>query len=133
MAEGLFREMTKKNPRAFLVGSAGINATDGFPASEETIKLMKENGFDVSGHRSRRLTTEMVGAADKIFVMEKIHKDWISRFWPEAENKTALLEESMGIPDPIQRSEDFYRNVLEIIRDCVQNIAGSLSQSGGVT
>ena len=71
----------------------------------------------------------MVHAADRIFVMENMHKDWILRFIPDAKNKVFLLGEfqkpdhgnigDVDIPDPIHMSDSFYHNVLSVIRDCI--------------
>jgi protein-tyrosine-phosphatase len=135
MAEGLFRKVVEHRAEEFEIASAGISAMDGFPASPETIEVMSGEGVDVSQHLSQRLKPDMVRAADKIYVMEKLHKDWILRLAPEAKSKTFLLGEfrepshGMGdveIPDPIRMSDSFYRNVLSVIRECVEKIAKGL-------
>ena len=136
MAEGLFRQLTENRPGEFSVMSAGISALDGYPASDETVRVMQEAGVDVTGHASQRLKPEMVRAADKIFVMEDLHREWVARLVPEAQPKIHLLteysqgDEQMGkatdIPDPIRMSAGFYDNVLGVIRHCVENIVRSL-------
>ena len=137
MAEGLFRKFVEDRPGDFIVESAGISAGDGFPPTDQTIRVMKEEGVDVSDHLSQRLTLKMIEAAHKIFVMEKFHKDWILRYAPEASPKVMLLTEfssksgnghmgDIDIPDPIQMSEHFYQNILTIIRHCVEKIAENL-------
>jgi protein-tyrosine-phosphatase len=133
MAEGLFRELVSAQADQFHVGSAGVSALDGYPSSRETIKVMKDEGIDVSEHRSRHLTAAMVRTADKIFVMENMHKDAILQSWPEAREKVRLLTEYSGdkkhrmheidIPDPIRMPDNFYENVFRVIRDCVSHIA----------
>jgi protein-tyrosine-phosphatase len=133
MAEGFFKYLIAKEASRFHVGSAGVSAMDGYPASAETVRVLKQNGVDVSQHSSRRLTTNMVRTADKIFVMEVMHKIAILQNWPEAREKVHLLTEysrnargrglEIEIPDPIQMSETFYQNVFEVIRECVIGIA----------
>ncbi len=133
MAEGIFSKMAAVNPGAFIYGSAGVSAIDGYPPTSQTIQAMKEEeGIDVSAHRSRRLTGSMIREADKIFVMEAVHRDAILRFFPEAKNKVFLLKEFCGepgagpedldIPDPIRMSDFFYKNVLYVIRDCLRKL-----------
>mgnify|MGYP001581114422 CR=1 FL=1 len=78
----------------------------------------------------------MIQAADRIYVMEKMHKDWILRVAPDAKDKVTLLGEllpsrpdqavEINIPDPIRMSGQFYKNVLVIIRDCLKKAAESL-------
>lgn len=136
MAEGLFKKMVEHRADEFHVESAGTGTVDGFPASPETVKVMRDEGIDVSQHSGQCLRSEMIIKADKIFVMEKMHKDWILRHVPEVKNKVFLLTEfhaagygatdDMDIPDPIRMSDSFYRNVLAVIRDCVKKIADSL-------
>ncbi|OGW82782.1 MAG: hypothetical protein A3C47_03235 [Omnitrophica bacterium RIFCSPHIGHO2_02_FULL_51_18] len=133
MAEALFREVTAGRPDDFSIHSAGISALDGAQATRETLQVMADHGTDVSEHRSQRLTEDMIRDADKIFVMERMHKDWIQRLAPEAESKVHLLTEfaskegqhhrDIDIPDPIRMSDQFYKNVAVVIHDCVKNIA----------
>jgi protein-tyrosine phosphatase len=136
MAEGLFKHMTPGREGEFSASSAGVSAMDGYPASDETIRVMKEEGIDVSGHKSRKLTLAMARAADKIYVMEKMHQEMILHLCPESAGKVFLLAGvvSQGngaagdrdIPDPIQRPAFFYKNVLFIIRDCIGKIVTGL-------
>ena len=122
----------------FRVVSAGISTMNGFPASPKTIEVMKSEGIDVTTHRSQQLTPEMVHAADKIFVMEKAHKDWILHFAPAAKNKVFLMTAfhsldygisgESDIPDPIRMSDSFYRNVLLVIRNCIKKIIESFQK-----
>ena len=67
--------------------------------------------------------------------LERMHKDAILQICPEADGKTFLLTEfapgntggaEIDIPDPIQMSDSFYRNVLFIIRDCIGKIVEGL-------
>lgn len=137
MAEAYFKRLVADcRSRDFLVGSAGVAAVDGYSASSETVRVMRGQGIDVSGHRSRKLTEAMVRAADKIFVMELLHRDVILRSWPEAKEKVHLLTEyatdkfqkssEIDIPDPIRMTDDFYDNVFQVIRDCVAQIAAQM-------
>lgn len=126
MAEALLKKYLGERMKDFEVSSAGIGTINGLPPSAETIQvLVKEEGIDVSGHRSRQLTREMVALADKIFVMEKMHEEWILHFFPEAGQKMTLLVPT-GIPDPIRMSEAFYKNVFTVIREGVKKIAEGL-------
>lgn len=143
MAEGLFKKLIEDEGRQdeFLVGSAGVAAFDGCAASTETLKVLKAHGIDLSQHKSRLVTAAMVRTADKIFVMENIHRESILREWPEAAEKTHLLTEyskqvhrrghEIDIPDPIQMSPDFYKNVFQVIRECVVHIAEEFGVKAG--
>lgn len=132
MAEGLFKKMTEGRKEQFEISSAGISAIDGYPPTAETIRVMETEGADVSEHRSRRLTMDMIRQSDHIYVMERFHRDFILRLAPEAAAKVSLLTEyttrsdgrnvDIDIPDPINMSGQFYKNILSVIRDCLENI-----------
>jgi protein-tyrosine-phosphatase len=134
MAEGLFRKLVQDagKEKDFLVGSAGVAAFDGYGASDETLRALRAQGIDMSGHKSRRVTAQMARTADKIYVMEEMHRRAILEEWPEAAEKTHLLTEfsnkpkvrghEIDIPDPIRMSSDFYRNVFMVIKECIVHI-----------
>ena len=135
MAEGLFRRAVARRAKDFVIGSAGVAAIDGYPPMPETVRAMNEIGIDVSAHRSRRLTREMVDRADHIYVMEEAHRQVLLNFWPQAGRKLCLLMDfspaadkdgGRDVPDPIQKTDDFYRQVLQMIGDCVKKIAEGL-------
>src|SRR2546425_7016893 len=56
------------------VSSAGTGAWDGAPASEGAYLVGLERGLDLSGHRARLLTRELVEAADLILTMARHHR-----------------------------------------------------------
>ncbi len=133
MAEGLLKKYIEPRGKNFTIGSAGINALDGYPATLETLKVLELEGVDMSDHRSRRLTYDMVHLADRIYVMEEVHRQSIIKLVPEAASKISLLGDfapghvahagHSDIPDPIRMSDSFYRNVLSVIRDCIKKVA----------
>lgn len=138
MAEAIFNHLASAAGLPYTAASAGISALDGFPASPETVKVLREEGIDAEDHRSRRLTAEMVRSARRIYVMERVHRELILGSVPEAAPKLHLItqyattgtvhDREIGVPDPIRMSDEFYRNVLDVIRDCVRNIVQALTQ-----
>jgi len=58
---------------------------------------------------STPLTKELVDWADEIFVMEKKHKDYIIENYPEAEEKTIILD----IEDKYKRDDPTLKNILK--------------------
>jgi protein-tyrosine-phosphatase len=76
MAEALMRRMLEERGVGEIeVSSAGTGAYDGAPASEGAYLVGLENGIDVSAHRARRLTEELVDESDLILVMAPQHRD----------------------------------------------------------
>jgi protein-tyrosine-phosphatase len=126
MAEGLLKKMAEIRGIELEVSSAGVAALDGYPATQQTIDVMKkEEGVDMSAHQSRRLTLEMLREADKIFVMENFQRDWVLEFSPDVKNKVFLLADK-DIPDPIRMPEGFYKNVLGMIHQALEKMVEDL-------
>ncbi|MDP2928788.1 MAG: low molecular weight protein arginine phosphatase [Candidatus Omnitrophota bacterium] len=134
MAEGLLREALKKlGKNDIIVSSAGVSAIDGFRPTRETIEVMKRDGLDVSGFRSKFLTDEMIINSDLILVMAAHHMDDIIGRIPEAASRTHMLKqygkldhsrasEDLDIYDPIGRSIEVYEEILGEIKKEIDRI-----------
>ncbi len=92
MAEALFREMTRERGD-YTVGSAGVSAMKGQPASRHTADILREKGIEFTAFRSRSLTHELMDKATHIFAMARHHIEAIEMDFPEAADKTYLVSE----------------------------------------
>ncbi|MBU0650550.1 hypothetical protein KKC59_01420 [bacterium] len=128
MAEGLMKSVCGHN---FAVASAGVLAFSGLPASENTQQVMRENNIDISRHKSKLLTEEMVSSYDLIVVMEQTHKDIILRDFSVDEDKIYLLkqfengkiEETIDpINDPFGGGLDEYKKCFDEIKKCINGL-----------
>jgi protein-tyrosine phosphatase len=82
---------------------------------------MLERGIDISTHRARQLTPDLVGIADLILVMESRHKKSIETADAAVRGKVFRLGEwrDTEISDPYRRSKSVYEDVLADIDDGV--------------
>lgn len=81
MAEGIFKDMLKKNDIENInVSSAGISAFPGEHANEKSIRALKEKGIDIKEHRAKQLVDE-INNADLILTMTKGHKEVIADYY----------------------------------------------------
>jgi len=126
MAEGYMRACFNALGREMDVLSAGTAAFPGLCPSREAVLAMKEINVDVSGHKSSLLDKGLVKWADIILVMEPHHRSAVISLYPKADTKVFLFRkfqenaESNGVPDPIGRGIDFYRDILEIIKESTE-------------
>lgn len=137
MAEGLFKKLLKERGKdgQIAVESCGIAAVDGMPASCNAIKAMKEEGIDISSHRARLITRELL-KADLILTMTKAHKDFILNKFPETKGRVFVLEEFAGgrsdeesdIADPFGKDEETYRKVAREIKGKLQKVLERLEK-----
>jgi protein-tyrosine-phosphatase len=85
LAEALLKRMAAEAGRADIeVSSAGTQAWDGSPASDGSLLVGMERGLELSAHRSRQLTTEMLQDADLVLVMAPAHKTHAKEMHPPA-------------------------------------------------
>jgi len=138
MAEYLLQERFKQlGEEDTLVESAGTIAIDGNMAAQTAIETMAAFGIDMSAHRARRLTGEMIGSACLVIVMEKYHYNAVVDLRPEAGGKTVMMgkfldeREDMEIPDPYGGSTNGFIKALEMLKAASFNIADDLT--GGET
>ena len=115
MAEAIFKDRMPAFWRGQVEAlSAGTSAWDGEPASRYAVEVLAEKGIDLSSHRSRMLTGEMVRSSDLIVAMESKHRDAVLRLDPSASSKVLLLgsldehRDDADIEDPIGSGRDRY-------------------------
>jgi protein-tyrosine phosphatase len=116
MAEGLLRARLAERPR-FQVSSAGLAALAGHPADPWAVELMAERGIDISSHRARQVTPEMLSACDLVLVMEKGHEDEVHRMAPQARGKVHRIGRfgNRDVPDPYRQGRDAFAESLALI------------------
>lgn len=120
MAEAIAKQKMKEakiNSDKIKVVSAGTGAFDGCPAAPNAVGVLKEKNIDLTCHRSKRITPQMLKEADYIFTMTVIQKQQVLFLYPAAEEKTFTLKEfafsspqnDLNIDDPYGGDEDCYR------------------------
>ena len=116
MAEGLLRAMLPADC-GWNVSSAGVCAANGWPASANAVKALREKGIDGSDLTSQTLTPNLIEEADLLVTMTAGHRQAILAVAPESEGKVFLLK-SFGVAkcatdiyDPVGEDLDVYRRV----------------------
>ncbi len=135
MAEALLRDAAAARSLDVVVSSAGAGAWDGAPVSEGAYLVGLENGLDLSNHRARLLTREIVRSADLILVMSGHHLARVAELG--GEDKAHLLGAYAGrepgrteVNDPFGSDLASYRNTFtelqELIGAVVSRVAGTV-------
>ena len=118
MAEGLMRAQLKRRAVSAVCVSAGLSA-GGEPAADNAVTVMEEVGCDITRHRSRPLTREMIEAADHLVVMTDLHRELLLSTGVAAEK---IVLPDGGIPAPFGGNVDVYRRT----RDKLQEVVSAL-------
>jgi protein-tyrosine phosphatase len=94
MAEALLRDLlTRYGKDNYKIKSAGISAFEGGGAAHQAIKVMKEEGIDLTNHQTTLLSKELVEEADLILTMTQRHKLIILDDYPDFREKVYTLKE----------------------------------------
>lgn len=123
MAQGLAQDWEKKRTPdglSFEIESAGIAAGDGQPASEQTLDVLRERGIDLSSHRARQLTAEMIDRADLVFTMTPSHAQAVMQIAPGSVHKVFPIDPLRPIDDPIGRPVEVYRDVADQLQALIE-------------
>jgi protein-tyrosine-phosphatase len=96
------------------VESAGLSSYAGDRPPEDAIVVARELGYDLSSHRARPLTEELLERADVVVGMTAAHVAAIG-------GGARLLGEA-DLDDPIGRGRDAYRRVYAQIENDVRRL-----------
>jgi len=132
IAEGLLKRKLPENLRDFVnITSAGTLGINGSPATPFAVQVAQEFGADISHHRSRGLTGELIHESDVIFVLANDHKKILLSHFPELSENIFLLKSfdrnhkknyDENIYDPIGGSLETYRECAAIINEEINRI-----------
>lgn len=134
MAEGLAQEILSPNQ----VESAGLAAWEGDSASPQALAVLKEKGIDLTSHRARRVSLELLSEADWIIPMtadqEKRLRVMFPGFAPKIKRLGAwsMKAEDYDILDPWGGSVEVYRKSARDIEFLIQEVKVYLDNLGEV-
>jgi protein-tyrosine phosphatase len=128
MAAALMRARLQKEQsdwREWRVESAGTWAMEGEMAARFSRQVMAERGLDISAHRARTVTAEMLHKFDLILTMEPGQKEALQVEFPAIAKRVFLLSEMDGtlstVEDPYGRAVEAYKQTAEKIDRMLAN------------
>ena len=114
------------------VGSAGTGAWDGAPASEGAYLVGLEHDLDLSAHRARTLTRELVAGSDLILTMSRHHADRVAELG--GAGRVHLLGEFAGragaradVSDPFGGELDDYRTTFAELSELIDGVVAKVA------
>ena len=129
LAEALLRrELDQRGIDSAEVSSAGTGAWDGTPASEGAFLVAFEHGLDLSAHRARLLTRDLIRDAELILTMSRHHRTRVRDLG--GEGRVFVLGEYVGlkgrhaeVADPFGSDIDIYRETFAQLETLVRDAA----------
>lgn len=137
LAEALLkRALHERAVEDVTVESAGTGAWDGAPASEGAYLVALERGLDLSGHRARLLTREIVEDAAMILTMARHHRARVHELG--GEGRVHVLGEYVGktgeeaeVGDPFGGDLEVYRDTCAELEALIATVADRLAAEAG--
>ena len=98
LAEAIFKKKLSylEDADDWRVESAGTWTEDGLPPMREALIEAEKRGLDISKHRSRHATRDLLAKFDLVLVMETGHKEALVTEFPELSGRIFLLSEVGG-------------------------------------
>ena len=95
---------------SYTVQSAGLAAVVGSSAEPTAIKIAAQNGLDLTPHKARQVTLDMLKWADLVLVMEALQVKELLDKYPFLKGKVFRYGEDLKIdvPDPYRRPESAF-------------------------
>ena len=134
LAEGILKKMIPHKLRNNInVQSAGVSTLNGMRPSAFAAEVAKNNGVNISSHRSKQITEKMISESDLIFVMSKDHLEYFKNSFIKYMDKVYALKKfsnpdnnNIDIKDPIGGDLGSYEKIFHEIKHEIERILPKL-------
>jgi protein-tyrosine phosphatase len=109
MAEGLLRARFRRRG-AGAVASAGLHALEGRAADPHAVSVLAERGIDITSHRARQVTPELLASFDLVLVMEEAQRHELEALSRAARGRVHLVGRFGGfeVADPHRQPREAF-------------------------
>lgn len=128
MAQAIFNKLCAEQELPMIAESAGLCTATGVPVSENSAKVLKEIGIDISGFTATDISDKDMESFDVFAVMSNDHRNTLRYYGVPDEKIHILAEDKGGIFDPYCGSEALYRVCRDEIIDAVRELISKLSE-----
>ena len=136
LAEALLRRAVEQRGLDVTVGSAGTGAWEGAPASEGAYLVGLEHGLDLSAHRARLLSRDLVEMSDLVLTMARHHRARVDELG--GGGRVQVLGEYAGmaaadaeVGDPFGGDLEIYRETFRQLAQLIDAVAQRLAAEAG--
>jgi protein-tyrosine phosphatase len=137
MAEGILKKLLyDARLEQISAASAGVCALPGNPASSLARRVAAENGVDLSKHRARPVSSDIMDQSDLVLAMEPSHRHDLIADYPGAKSRIFLARcfadagsSSRSVADPYGLRYESYRFCYLDLEDAVRGLVHHLKRS----
>jgi protein-tyrosine phosphatase len=121
LADKLRVSEAELDKKGITIVSAGSMAMPGSRATPQAVEALRDLGADLSRHRSRPLTVELIHQADMIYTMGRSHALAVMSLVPSAADKVTTLSPAGEIDDPIGSDVGVYRELAGELQTLIES------------
>ncbi len=127
-------KLSRDSEKVINISSAGINGINNNRATKKAIETMNEHDIDLSDHRARFLTYDILKESDLVLVMERAQLKLIHNLYRSEKDKVYLLstfcpeKKKIDVPDPYGQSIKVYKKSAALIEKCLNGVVEYLRQ-----
>lgn len=136
MAAAIMAKIAEENDMDVYSESAGLLADQGKPASANAVKAMERMGIDLSSHRTKQVTQELLDQCDLVLTMTEGHKMMLAGM-AGLKNVYTLAEYAGSdgdIQDPfggdISEYDDTAKEIYDIMVDVAERLEDEMRHEG---
>jgi len=123
----LAAKLAEQQLNGVAIESAGFHENTGRSSPEKMLRIGNTFGLDLSGHRSGRITRDMLSSADLVVAMDLENLKSLRREFPEIQARTTLLglfgnPPTVEIADPYLAEEAVASKISEQVRSGVDGL-----------
>lgn len=120
--------LAEQRLRGVDIDSAGFHQHEGRSCPEKIQRIGNSFGVDLSAHRSRRVTAELLANADLVIAMDKENLNCLGSEFSSVMERTTLLglfgnPPALAIADPYLADEVITHRICEQVRSSVEGLA----------
>lgn len=128
LAEILGTTVAELPSTGFVVGSAGLYAGPGQPASSGAAHAMERRSIDLSAHRSRPLDLALLNQQDRVFAMTRSIVEGLSAAMPDPSILDLVRGDGLDVTDPFGGSDPVYEKCASELEVQIQRIASAITE-----
>lgn len=118
MAEGIFNKIAEEKGILACAESFGTATADGMAVSENSVKVCREIGVDLTCKKSNDVNSTDLKKYDKLYCMSQSHADILKIYFGIEPERLCIL----GVCDPYGGDEEVYRICRNQIYNAVEEI-----------
>ncbi len=128
LAEALLRrEFDRRGTDGVEVASAGTGAWEGAPASEGAYLVGLEHGLDLSAHRARLLTRDLLEQFTLVLTMARHHRLRADELG--GRGRSHVLGEYVGLSGPEAEVADPFGSDLDVYRETYEQLESFIAKA----